>query len=158
PKESYSCSTADPFLALEEFVESVCRITEVSSIASLPFDSGILGYIAYECCSYLERIPRSSAAHATNPDIYFSVPRLTWCLERNTDRAWLTVITDDPIDFENDVATLVSRISAAHFSNKTRISAACVTADVDMKEADYTAAINRVHSEIARGNLYQVCL
>jgi para-aminobenzoate synthetase component I len=136
----------------------------VSAAPNLPFLGGAVGFLSYELCTRLEKLPR---AHPDDlPDIAdceFAFYDALIAHEHATGRTWLVA---NPVA-TTPASTLLARLRTTlnpaakpvcHLISDKPPELTAVKPTANFNSADYSAAIGRIKSYIASGDVYQVNL
>jgi para-aminobenzoate synthetase component I len=135
-----------------------------SAAPNLPFLGGAVGFLSYELCTRLEKLPR---AHPDDlPDIAdceFALYDALIAHEHATGRTWLVA---NPVA-TTPAPTLLARLRTTlnpaakpvcHSISDKPSELTAVKPTANFNSADYSAAIGRIKSYIASGDVYQVNL
>ncbi|HMI31207.1 MAG TPA: aminodeoxychorismate synthase component I [Candidatus Limnocylindrales bacterium] len=131
---------------------------------SIPFVSGLAGYIAYDLKDYLERYPRRARRESSLPDLSLGFYDVVWAWDRVSGRAW-AVSTGLP---ERDSKGRRDRAEARLTEQWARVmtaedrghqaTGAHANIASNFTRDSYCRMVERALDHIAAGDIYQVNL
>ncbi|HSI08605.1 MAG TPA: aminodeoxychorismate synthase component I, partial [Rariglobus sp.] len=132
-----------------------------SAPSALPFTGGAVGFFSYELCTQLEKLPRTKPDDLPEiPDCEFAFYDSLIAHEHATNRTWLVA---NPVA-TTPAFTLLARLRsvvakpAVPSSQLSALSSQLLEPVSNFTADSYQAAIARIKSYIASGDVYQVNL
>ena len=157
----------NPFHFLKKTVERY----KLPAHPPLPFAGGAVGYLGYDLCHFVERLPVTAADDLRLPDMAMAFYDTALVVDHRTQRAWVAAadlgVPGRP-EAEHRAGELFERLSGASSpcegsthrgttapaaDRKTAPEIAC-----NFTRADYLRAIGRAKDYIAAGDIFQVNL
>ena len=153
----------NPFHFLKKAIESY----KLPAHPSVPFVGGAVGYLGYDLCHFVERLPATAADDLRVPDMAMAFYDTALVVDHQTRRAWIAAadlgVPGRP-DAEHRAAEMFERLSSdtpaarpAARGSLDRENAAPEIA-CNFTRADYLRAIHRAKDYIAAGDIFQVNL
>jgi para-aminobenzoate synthetase component I len=140
----------------------ICHLISDNAASPIPpFLGGAVGFFSYELCTQLEKLPRAKPDDLPEiPDCEFAFYDAFIAHEHATGRSWLVA---NPVA-TTPAFTLLARLreTLAHpavpCSQLSALNSQLLAPVSNFTAASYTAAIGRIKSYIASGDVYQVNL
>lgn len=166
-KESYH-KTGNPFMILDEISKTYKIKTDLTL---LPFFGGGVGYLSYDLCHFVEKLPRSVDDDLNLPDCYFCFydtllgydhQKEKWYLcrsdfgerdDRPTKESIIELLGQNEYGLSRERADNDSSQSISFGKNKQAIKLKS-----NFSKKDYLRAINKAKQYIYAGDIYQVNL
>lgn len=157
-KEKTDILTGNPLHLLKNWLKTY----NVEKRADLPdFQGGVIGYISYDYCRHIERLPNRSRDDLLLPDIYFLLCKEWFVYDHKEKVLWLMFLYEEKelkeaeetakywerkwlISQKEDFGT-VSNICDDHL-------------EVSLTEKEFKEAVEKVQQYIAMGDVFQVNL
>ncbi len=151
--------TGDP---LEELRKLFVRHRSAGA-DGLPFCGGAVGYISYELCAHLDRVPRTSPADLEIPDLEFGFYDGVLAFESVSGRVFLVANPVHRAHATEIMARLTGTLQQAvvrcQSGSPDRLDAAAGSEPrASVSKEDYLSAVRRIRDYIAAGDVYQVNL
>ena len=143
--------TGSPFHVLRSLLE---RHRVGASEAPVPFIGGFVGYLAYDLCHFVERLPRTAADDTAFPDMHFALYDSLAAYDHAAGRWYgVSLVGEEPIErIEALLASAAPDEACAGRPASTGPLSANFTRDA------YLAAVRRAKDYIAAGDIFQVNL
>jgi para-aminobenzoate synthetase component I len=140
----------------------ICHLISDNAASPIPpFLGGAVGFFSYELCTQLEKLPRAKPDDLPEiPDCEFAFYDAFIAHEHATGRSWLVA---NPVA-TTPAFTLLARLRetlshpAVPCSQLSALNSQLLAPVSNFTAASYTAAIGRIKSYIASGDVYQVNL
>jgi len=157
----------NPFDVLGRLLETYRLDTGSSSI---PFCGGAAGYLSYDLCHFIERLPTTATDDLMLPESYFCFYDTVMAFDNLEGKACVISTGFPELDDKNRLKRAKLRLEetkvrliSSHRQNlrKNSYSAGKTTEAVlksNFTPADYVNAVNRVREYIAAGDVFQVNL
>jgi len=152
------------------FLKRTLERYKLAAHPSLPFAAGAVGYLGYDLCHFVERLPATAADDLRVPDMAMAFYDTALVVDHQTRRAWAAAadlgMPGRP-DAEHRAAELFERLSsdapaAGHRpldrENARARSEAMPKIACNFTRGDYLRAIERAKDYIAAGDIFQVNL
>ena len=145
---------ADPFDALRIILKTYH--SERPS-TSLPFTSGLMGYLAYDLKDHIEDLPRTSMDDLGLPGICLFAPSMILIHDKENQSTWLITSTKPPPDVESPINDLnnfkiiqkdISPVKTDNFKGVPDFKS-------NMTKTEYLASIEKIRDYIISGDIYQ---
>jgi para-aminobenzoate synthetase component 1 len=165
PPQVHIDARCNPFLKLKEFI---ARHRQDPSWFDprfpLPFRTGLVGFLGYECGQMLERLPGQARPSLGLPDISLGLYRWVLGTQRTDKTSWLSVVgrgateSEARRDADHVKRHVLARLRthATEDSTEHRKLDPRVTEDLD--EVAYRARIAIAKEHIAAGDAFEICL
>ncbi len=142
---------ANPFQVLRTLLDER-RIEPVA--APVPFIGGFVGYLGYDLCHFIERLPRTAADDLCLPDMHLALYEHLAAYD-HVERRWYAISTGS----EEGSARLDALLaSAGEGEAGDRLPASVGPLRANFTRERYLAAIGRAKDYIAAGDIFQVNL
>ena len=153
----------NPFHLLKKTLERF----KLAAHPTLPFAGGAVGYLGYDLCHFVERLPATAADDLRLPDMAMAFYDTALVVDHQAQRAWVAAaelgVPGRP-DAEHRAGELFERLSsdapaagaAGHGSPDGENAAPEIACN--FTRADYLRAIQRAKDYIAAGDIFQVNL
>ncbi len=157
--EGVSVFQANPFHELRRLL----RAYPLPRHPQVPFVGGAVGYLSYDLCHFVERLPCTALDDISMPDLYLAFHDTAVIFDHQDGRAW-AVAADMHLPGRTSArertGRLIERLSAPTPTMKTAASAAEAAADIrcNFTRDEYLAAVQRSKDYIAAGDIFQVNL
>jgi len=129
----------------------------------VPFATGAVGYLAYDLCHHIERLPDTTVDDIGLPDLYMAFYDRFVAVDLAEGRAWL--VANDLGEGEAAVGRKLDALEAALEAPETSAPAAPTPAGggpvrirSNFRRDDYLRAVQRAIDYIAAGDIFQVNL
>lgn len=121
----------------------------------LPFIGGFVGYLGYDLCHFVEKLPRTTEDRVNIPDMYFGFYQGGFVVDHVQDKTYVTDINDDG-NGQARIEKLLSLIEvevAVEPYLSPRKSPASIQSNFEKEP--YKEAITKVKNFIRSGDIYQ---
>jgi para-aminobenzoate synthetase component 1 len=164
----------DPMRALARAWPSRVAYDQDPLPASIPFVSGLAGFLSYDLKDHLERYPRSAGSESSLPDLSLGFYDVVWAWDRESGRGWAVstgLAERDPRSREERAEARLARqwgrivgapaaaaasVEAASAAAAVRPAGARITSN--FTRDGYLRVVERALDHIAAGDIYQVNL
>lgn len=153
----------NPFHFLKRAIESY----KLPAHPSLPFAGGAVGYLGYDLCHFVERLPATAADDLRAPDMAMAFYDTALVVDHRTRRAWIAAAdlgAPGRPDAEHRAAEMFERLSsgapAARPAGDEPLDRENAAPEIacNFTRGDYLSAIERAKDYIAAGDIFQVNL
>ena len=155
------CATDDPFRTLRRLLREyrISRETLPEGVP-LPFLGGAVGYLGYDLCHHIERLPRTARADCLLPDMWFGFYDTILAFDHATE-TWWACATDfggrapasAPLGQRLEFLDSLLHRSALHWDAPA--APAVSQAVSNFTRDEYLRAIRRTKDYIAAGDIFQ---
>jgi len=142
-----------------DYLNDIYKKYETEYKTELPFIGGLVGYLSYDLCHFIEKLPRTTIDEVNIPDMYFGVYKGSVVIDHVNNKKFITDINDDGHG-ESRLEALIHIIENADIDvksfrkisdNKTK-----TVIESNFEKEDYKKAITKVKDYIRSGDIYQV--
>ncbi|SHG96680.1 aminodeoxychorismate synthase component I [Tepidibacter thalassicus] len=168
----YSFISANPFKILKfknskenplEELRSELKKYKINNDTNIPFVGGAVGYLSYDLCRYIEKIPKSAVDDVNIPDLYFGFYNWVIVVDHFENK---TYIASPGIDINEENKIMENIIDRIQKSEEKGIDAICyeekefpkVKLKSNFTKEKYLESIEKVRSYIKSGDIYQANL
>ena len=126
----------------------------------VPFIGGAVGYLSYDLCHFIEKLPATTTDDMAFPEMYFGFHDRALCYD-HMDRTWHAVHIDvgrDDIDFERWVHSLEERLNEPVVAPEAGTGAVASAMRTSVTRDEYLEAVRRAKDYITAGDIFQVNL
>jgi len=155
------CIRADPLVTFNQFLKQYLRPFP----ESLPFTGAAVGYLAYDLCRVIERIPQKAVDDLALPDLFLAFYDTALVMDHYAQKGYL-VSSGLPARGEeqkkrararlNEFERKITALPGKEKRGKTPHSSQKL--ESNFTREDYLAAVRRAKEYIAAGDIYQVNL
>lgn len=145
---------SNPFRELEKLLEKY----KSSYSCNIPFAGGAVGYLGYDLCHHLEKLPRTAVDDVDIPDMFFGIYDGIIAidhLEKKTYAAALGVITDAQQIIDEIESAILEADKNGVSIEMPQVKDSPVIESNFTKE-DYLEALQKIKDYIRSGDIYQV--
>jgi len=146
----------DPFHAVRALLEPYGRDrTE----APVPFCGGAVGYLSYDLCHHVERLPRTTIDDLQFPDLALGLYDTTIAWDNQEGKAWVCALDVPGRPPAQEGAEALRELVCAPCKAPTEPAGPCGgDTRSNFTREDYVAAVARAREYIAAGDIFQVNL
>ncbi|MGB7605483.1 MAG: aminodeoxychorismate synthase component I [Lutisporaceae bacterium] len=126
--------------------------------ADIPFLGGAVGFMGYDLCHYIEKLPRTAVDDMEIPDCWFGLYDGIIAVDHKNNDTYLIALglTEQP---EAVVDRLLQKISNLDKTNtKIKQGIACTEIKSNFTKEDYIKSVQSIKDYISAGDIYQVNL
>ena len=145
----------DPLAILAELLE---RFSAPANKTGLPFIGGAVGYLSYDLCHFIERLPRTAVDDVGVPDLSFAFYDTVAVFDHETGTAQVVATDVARPGHETRAEELTATLSEAACPPLPEASSPPGTLQASFTPDEYRAAVARVVEYIYAGDLIQVNL
>lgn len=145
---------SNPFRELEKLLEKY----KSSYSCSIPFAGGAVGYLGYDLCHHVEKLPRTAVDDVDIPDMFFGIYDGVIAIDHLEKKAYAAAL-----GVKNDAQQIIDEIeSAISDAEKNGVSiempkvANSPAIESNFTKEDYLEALQKVKDYIRSGDIYQV--
>jgi len=147
--ERHLCDS--PFQVLRSLLR---RYRTPPSAAPVPFVSGFVGYLSYDLCHFVERLPRTAQDDIGLPDLHFALYDHVAAYD-HLEGCWYAASTGG----EERIARLDSLLAVPRPDERfAGLPASCGPIGANFSHDGYLGAVRRAKDYIAAGDIFQVNL
>lgn len=129
----------------------------------LPFVGGAVGYLSYDLCHYVEKLPRRSIDDVKIPDLYFGFYNWVIVVDHLENKTYIASPDVDELEEKEIVENIANRI---HECEKSGIDPICyeqkeypkTKLKSNFTKQNYINAVEKVREYIKSGDIYQANL
>ena len=146
-----------PFLEMQKLL----RRLPLPAHPAIPFVGGAVGYLSYDLCHFVERLPGTTLDDIGLPDLYLAFHDTTLVFDHENERAWIVAADFDDLPerapAEERAGRLAERLS-------DRPPGICLDGsgageiECNFTREEYLRAVQRAKDYIAAGDIFQVNL
>ncbi|SHK07350.1 aminodeoxychorismate synthase component I [Tepidibacter formicigenes] len=168
----YSFISANPFKILKfkncekdplEELRKELKKYKVNNDTDLPFIGGAVGYLSYDLCHYIEKLPRNAVDDVKIPDLYFGFYNWAIVIDHLENKTYIASPDINKDDENKIIENVISRINKAQ---ENGIDSICyeknefprVKLESNFTKEKYLESVEKVRSYIRNGDIYQVNL
>ncbi|TCT13968.1 aminodeoxychorismate synthase subunit I [Natranaerovirga pectinivora] len=145
--------TEDPFHKLKE----ILKIYQMDYKADLPFVGGLVGYLSYDLCHFIEKFPRTAVDDVNIPDCHFGLYDGVIVIDHINEKTYIT-----SLGIKGEEKNIVAEIEKAIEESENRSIQKSVkkkNKDIVLKsnieKRDYLRKVQKIKEYIKAGDIYQ---
>ena len=150
---------SDPFSVLKEILTAL-RVERPDS--DIPFPGGAVGYLAYDLCHFIERLPSTAEDDLQIPDLYLGFYNRILAYDHRENRWFLCLVGTGREPFSDARDALLRDLERLGFSHGEsagpRVWGASPGLVSNFQHREYLDAVRRIIRYIQEGDVYQVNL
>lgn len=143
----------DPF----EFLDDIYKTYQYVGKEALPFVGGMVGYLSYELCHFIEKLPRTTVDDVNIPDMYFGIYQTVIVFNHEESKIYITDLNKDD-QGHHRIEALKKIVERKKINTAKTIKhhgeGSCIKSNFE-KEV-YKKQITKVREYIRNGDIYQV--
>ncbi|AOY76311.1 aminodeoxychorismate synthase component I [Clostridium formicaceticum] len=146
----------NPFEKLREVYTKYKR----SYKSEFPFVGGFVGYLSYDLCHHIEKLPRTAIDDVKIPDCYLGLYDGVIIIDHHTNRTYIAAL-----GIKDNKENIVNKLSKRIYEEETKgvkINISKTNQSVELKsnftKEAYIEAVNKVREYIKAGDIYQANL
>lgn len=146
--------TGNPFLALKELL---CRY-KVEYKADIPFLGGAVGFLGYDLCHFIEKLPRTAVDDVNIPDCWFGFYDGIIAVDHKSNETYIIALglTEPPEAVVDRLLQKINNLSKETLKIKEGI--ACTEIKSNFTREEYKKAVQSIRDYIRAGDVYEVNL
>jgi para-aminobenzoate synthetase component 1 len=158
-----TCLTGNPFDILGQFLE---RYRLDSYDMPVPFAGGAVGYLSYDLCHFIERLPTTAVDDLKLPECYFGFYDTVLAFDNLQDKAYIISTGFPELEETPRLVRAKRRLNEVKKELKNGVRAATVTPACaaagtlrgGFTHEEYVAAVEKARQYIIAGDIFEVNL
>lgn len=151
---NYRHLNGNPFEVLKELLNQ----NKLDYKADIPFLGGAVGFMGYDLCHYIEKLPRTAVDDMEIPDCWFGFYDGIIAVDHKNNDTYLIALglTEQPEAVADRLFKKINNLDKATTEIKEGI--ACTEIKSNFTKEDYKRSIQSIKDYISEGDIYQVNL
>ena len=165
----YSFISAQPFEVLKynvvqqplEKLKEKLNQYQVKNETHLPFIGGAVGYLAYDLCHCIEKLPQRAKKELEVPDLYFGLYNWVVVIDHWQQEVYFAspdLNQDQERKIKREVIHQIELAEKDNFSQEQDFKIGCSHLQSNFTKEEYLKAIKKIQHYIETGDIYQVNL
>ncbi len=148
--------TGEPFDKLKEIFNQYQK----SYNTEIPFVGGFVGYLSYDLCHHIERLPRRAIDDVGIPDSFFGLYDGVIIIDHKENKTFIASlgIKEDAHKVVGDIAKQIEKAEKVEIKNEEINRIMPVELKSNFTKEEYIKTIDRVKEYIKEGDIYQANL
>ena len=143
----------DPFDKLRE----VLNTYRMDYQTDLPFVGGAVGYLGYDLCHHIEKLPKKAIDDVIIPDCYFGLYDGIIIIDHQKNEVFIAAlgVKDDKVKIVEEIEQKVKENEKDGVAIPTNIHSNSTKLISNFIKADYLNAVDKIREYIKAGDIYQ---
>lgn len=145
---------ANPF----DELKTLMKCYNADYVAELPFIGGAVGYLGYDMCHHIEKLPRSATDDIHIPDCFFGIYDCIIAVDHLKEKVYAVspeVLGDSKARINNIERIITSKTPILPSANVT-VTESKIKLSSNLAKKDYIRSVERIKGYIEAGDIYQV--
>lgn len=155
-KDGHKTINSDPFTQLQKLIDRF----SLNYKNDIPFLGGAVGYLSYDLCHQIEKLPRTAVDDVDIPDMYFGFYDGIVIVDHLEDKRYVAAIgiEDSKDDIINNIVARIedNKDNSINVSIEERVNPIKINSNFTKDE--YIKSLNKLKNYIKEGDIYQANL